>query len=192
MASAADVAEAIEKPTNKRIALVIALLALMLAFSEIGASNAEIDSLAANVEASNLWAFFQAKTIRRTNVQIAAEGMEVEMAAVADPAQRERMEKRIQGWRQTAERYETEPETGEGRRELTVRAKASEAKRDALAARNEWFEIASGTLQVAIVLASAAIITEMIALAWLGGALGIAAMGAMGLAFLAPQAVQLF
>ena len=192
MTSAADVAEAIEKPTNKRIALVIALLALMLAFSEIGASNAEIDSLAANVEASNLWSFFQAKTIRRTSVQVAAEQMEVEMAAVADPAQRERMAKRIEGWRGTAERYETEPETNEGRRELTVRAKASEAKRDLLAARNGWFEIASGTLQVAIVLASAAIITELIALAWLGGALGLAAIGAMGLAFLAPQAVQLF
>lgn len=192
MASVADVAEAVEKPTNKRIALLIALLALMLAFAEIGASNAEIDSLAANVEASNLWAFFQAKTIRRTNVQVAAEQMEVEMAMVADPAQRERMQKRIQAWRQTAERYETEPETGEGRRELTARAKVSEAKRDLLAARNEWFEIASGTLQVAIVLASAAIITEMLALAFLGGALGIAALGAMGLAFLAPQAVQLF
>ena len=58
---------------NKRIALLIALLALMLAFSEIGGKNAEQEAVAKNIEASNLWAFFQAKTIRGTTVRTAAE-----------------------------------------------------------------------------------------------------------------------
>ena len=49
---------------NKRIALLIAVLALCLAFSETLGKNAQTGSISYNVEASNLWAFFQAKTIR--------------------------------------------------------------------------------------------------------------------------------
>ena len=177
---------------NKRIALLIAMLALLLAFSEIGANNGQVGSLSANVEASNLWSFYQAKTVRRTSVQTAAEAMEVELAGAADPAQRERMQKRIEGWRQTAARYESEPETGEGRRELMARAKTAEERRDRSAASNEWFEMASGILQVGIVLASSAIITNLIWLAWAGGGLGILGVGLMALAAFAPQAVHLF
>jgi hypothetical protein len=51
---------------NKQIALLIAVLALFLAFSETLGKSAQTTSIALNVEASNLWAFFQAKTIRRT------------------------------------------------------------------------------------------------------------------------------
>ena len=58
---------------NKKIALLIAVIALCLALSETLGKGAQTESIAKNVEASNLWAFFQAKTIRRTVVQTAAE-----------------------------------------------------------------------------------------------------------------------
>src|SRR6185295_20326775 len=57
---------------NKKIALLIAVLALFLAFSETLGKSAQTEGISYNVEASNLWAFFQAKTIRRTLVQTAA------------------------------------------------------------------------------------------------------------------------
>ena len=49
---------------NKKIALLIAVLALLLSLSEIGGKQAENESIAKNIDASNLWSFFQAKTIR--------------------------------------------------------------------------------------------------------------------------------
>ncbi|MGX1786237.1 DUF4337 domain-containing protein [Bosea sp. NPDC055332] len=192
MASAApDVTEE-NQPTskiNKRIALLIGILALLLAFSEIGGKNAEQDALAKNIEASNLWAFFQAKTIRGTTLRTAADAMEVELAGATDPAVRERLQKRIDGWKATIARYESEPETNEGRKELIVRAKAAEAKRDISSARDDKYDIVSGLLQIAIVVSSAAIITGVALLAWTGVGLGALGLALMIIAEVAPTAL---
>ena len=190
-ATAQDVTEegATGSKVNKRIALLIAILALMLAFAEIGGKNAEQDALARNIEASNLWSFFQAKTIRGTTLRTAAEAMEVELAGATDPAARERLQKRIDGWKATIARYETEPETQEGRKELIARAKAAEARRDISSARDDKYDIVSGLLQIAIVIASAAIITGVTMLAWTGGGLGLLGFALMVLAELAPTAL---
>ena len=93
---------------NKGIALLISVLALVLAFSETLGKSAQTAGLAYNIEASNLWAFFQAKTIRQTVLRTAAEEMEV--AGANDSSK-----KQIAKWRETAQRYQNEPETGEGR-----------------------------------------------------------------------------
>jgi hypothetical protein len=192
MASAApDVTEDNQptSKTNKRIALLIGVLALLLAFSEILGKNAEQDALSRNIEASNLWAFFQAKTIRGTTLRTAADAMEVELAGATDPAVRERLQKRIDGWKATIARYESEPETNEGRKELIARAKAAEARRDISSARDDKYDIVSGLLQIAIVVASAAIITGVTLLAWTGVGLGALGFVLMVIAEIAPTAL---
>ncbi|WP_186419779.1 DUF4337 domain-containing protein [Bosea sp. CS1GBMeth4] len=192
MASAAPDLIEDSQPTskaNRRIALLIAVLALLLAFSEIGGKNAEQDALAKNIEASNLWAFFQAKTIRGTTLRTAAEAMEVELAGATDPAVRERLQKRIDSWKATVARYESEPETNEGRKELIARAKAAEARRDISSARDDKYDIVSGLLQIAIVVSSAAIITGVTLLAWTGAGLGLLGLALMVVAEVAPTAL---
>ncbi|KRE14793.1 hypothetical protein ASE66_15785 [Bosea sp. Root483D1] len=192
MASAApDVTEDNQpaSKTNKRIALLIGILALLLAFSEIGGKNAEQDALSKNIEASNLWAFFQAKTIRGTTLRTAAEAMEVELGNATEPAARERLQKRIDSWKATIARYESEPETNEGRKELIARAKAAEARRDISSARDDKYDIVSGLLQIAIVVASAAIITGVALLAWTGVGLGVLGLALMIIAEVAPTAL---
>ena len=172
---------------NKKVALLIAVLALLLALAEIGGKQAENESVAKNIESSNLWAFFQAKTIRGTVVRTATESMELDLADTTDAPARERMQKRIESWKATIARYDSEPETNEGRKELAARAKLAEQARDDHKARNENFEIASGLLQIGIVVASASIITGVALLAVVGGGLGALAMGFMGLALFAPH-----
>ncbi|SFI44471.1 protein of unknown function [Bosea sp. OK403] len=172
---------------NKKVALLIAVLALLLALAEIGGKQAENEAVAKNIESSNLWSFFQAKTIRSTTLSTAADAMEIDLTAATDPAMRERMQKRIDDWRKTVARYDSEPSTNEGRKELTARAKEAEHERDNLKARNENFEIASGLLQIGIVVASASIITGVVILAFVGGGLGALALGFMGLAMFAPH-----
>jgi hypothetical protein len=102
------------------------------------------------------------------------------------------MEKRISDWKSTAARYDSEPETQEGRKELAARAKASEAKRDRALAAYHHFEMGSGATQIAIVLASAAIITGVSVLAWVAGALGVVGIAFCAIALIASTAVHLF
>jgi hypothetical protein len=178
-------------PSNKKVALLIAVLALVLALSETLGKAAQTAGLSANIEASNLWAFFQAKTVRMTVVRTAAESAELQ-AAGAEGAAREAAQKRIEDWKKTAARYDSEPDTQEGRKELAARAKAAEEKRDRSLAAHHHYELASAAVQIAIVLASAEIITGVAALSWLAGLLGIVGVIFCGIGFFAPHAVHLF
>ena len=177
---------------NKRIALVIAVLALILAFAETLGKSAQTTAISANVEASNLWAFFQAKTVRRTIVETAAQELAVQSAAAANDEIKAAMTKQIDDLRKAGARYRSEPETREGSQELAERAKGAEHKRDHAMAKYHHFEVAAAALQIGIVLASAAVITGMIALAWIAGGLGIVGLAFIAIGVLAPEAVHLF
>lgn len=54
------------------------------------------------------------------------------------------------------------------------------------------YEFASAAVQIAIVLASASIITTIPALVWIAGALGVVAVGFCVIGFWFPTAVHLF
>lgn len=178
----------ITQGSNKIIALLIALLALALAFSEALGNNAKTESLAANVEASNLWAYYQAKTIRRTTLQAFAEEMEIALLTISDPTAKTAMQKQIDRWKATADRYESDPKENDGRKELFARAKEQEKKRDLNHAKDEWFEFSSAAFQIAIVLASAVIITGVAALVWLVGGFGLAGLVLMSVGYFFPLA----
>jgi hypothetical protein len=167
---------------NKRIGILIAVLAGALAFTEAAGSNASSDALRGTVEASNTWAFFQAKTIRMTTLKAQADALELTSAGMEEGTALEAVKKQIADWRATAARYDSEPETGEGRKELSVKAKAIETARDDAAAANATFDLASGALQLGILLASAAVVTSVLWLAYISAGLGVlgAVFGALG------------
>lgn len=178
-------------PSNRKVALLIAVLALMLAFAETLGKGAQTAAISHNIEAANLWAFFQAKTIRMTQVRTAAESAELARPAATGDA-RPAHDKQIEAWKKTAARYDSEPETQEGRKELAARAKAAEEKRDRSLAAYHHYEVGSAAMQVAIVLASAEIITGVVALTWIAAALGLAGVAFALIGFFAPTMVHLF
>jgi Domain of unknown function (DUF4337) len=194
-----EIQEAIEKAEegehaegfNKRIALVIAILALFLSFSETLGKGAQNEATTKSIEASDLWAFYQAKDIRRTVVSVAADQTAVLAAGLSDAAAKPALDKQVDTWRQTAARYESDPKTGDGRKELGERAKGSEEERDLSLAKYHHYELASAAFQVGIVLASAAVITGMIALVWFAGLLGAIGLVLLALGLFAPHAVPL-
>ena len=145
---------------------------MFLALSETLGKGAQTESISKNVEASNLWAFFQAKSIRRTVVQATAEHAKLSLGTVGDDAAKAALQKQIDDWNKTAARYRSEPETGEGSEQLAERAKHAEHERDEATAKYHHYELASAAFQIGIVLASATIITGMIVLAWVSGAAG--------------------
>jgi len=177
---------------NKKIALLIAVIALFLALSETLGKSAQTSALNYNVEASNLWAFFQAKTIRRTLVETAAQAGALQADSAPNETSKAAFAKQIEAWQKTGARYRTEPETQEGAVELAARAKEAEHKREVALAKYHHYEVASAAFQIGIVLASATVITGMIALSWLSGALAFIGLGFMAIALFAPHAVHLF
>ena len=175
-------------PSNKKIALLISILAVVLAFSETLGKGAQTAALSYNVEASNLWAFFQAKSTRLTVMRTAAESLVAHTSGKPSELQRAQ----IDGWLKTAARYDSEPDTREGRKELAERAKQAEARRDHSMAAYHHYEVASAVVQIGIVLASASIITGFGLLAVLGGGLGLLGIFFSLVAFAAPMWFHLF
>ncbi|MBR0755131.1 DUF4337 domain-containing protein [Bradyrhizobium jicamae] len=172
---------------NKKIALLIAVIALCLALSETLGKGAQTETISKNVEASNLWAFFQAKSIRRTTVQVAAEQGKLSLGGATDEATKAALQKQIDDWQKTAARYRSEPDTGEGSEQLAERAKHAEHERDEAQSKYHHFELASAAFQIAIVLASATIITGILALAWVSGLLTLAGIAVTALGMFQPH-----
>ena len=168
---------------NKKIALIISVLALFLAFSETFGKSAQTAALNYQIEASNLWNFFQAKNIRRTLTIVASETAKIDAGTTADEARKAALAKQIDEWTKTAARYRSEPEAGggkgEGTQELSRRALETEKLRDLELNKYHNFEFASAAFQIGIVLCSAAVITGIVALAY-----GALAVGLLGLLFM--------
>ena len=160
---------------KNRTALTISVLAMVLAISSLGGSNAAKEATQENILAANAYAFYQAKSIRQTSLKIAAADLELQLLrdAAMPVAAREAFQKKIDEYKKTADRYESEPETKEGKKELLARAKAHEASRDHALRQDPWFDYGEGMLQIAIVLLSVSIIGSIPSLFLGGSALGV-------------------
>ncbi|MEA3008932.1 MAG: hypothetical protein QOJ91_624 [Sphingomonadales bacterium] len=160
---------------KQRTAIVIAVFAMLLAITGLGGQNAAKEALSSNIQASNIYSFYQAKSIRQTSFVLAADSFEIAFAN--DPslpeAAREAVRAKMETYRKTAARYESEPDTREGKKELLARAQAEEAKRDHALKQDPYFDYAEALLQIAIVLISVSIVAELGWLAFLGGVVGL-------------------
>ncbi len=176
---------------DKKVALIIAILALFLALAEAGAKNAEHRATEQNIESSDLFNFYQAKKVRSTIAETAAQTLEAERAAAADPKAQEALEKQIADWKAVVGKFEKDPKNpADSLEAIQDRAKAAAEGRELSNRKLEHFEYASGALQIAIVLASAAIITGMTILAWLAAGLGAIGAVLMAFGYLAPTVLS--
>jgi len=178
--------------SDKKIALLISVLALFLALSETLGKSAQTELISTNVTVNDTWAFYQARVIRITILNTAVTALEAQTLGVTDPAAKAARDKVIDGWKKTAARYDSDPEGKEGRKELMEKARELESDRDTLEAKYHHFEVSSAAFQIGIVLASAAVITSMAILAWVAGALGIVGMALAAIGLWWPNAVHLF
>lgn len=175
---------------NKKIALLISVLALFLAFSETLGKSAQTTAITLNVTTNDLWAFFQAKTIRMTVLRTAVEQMQIESDRATDADLKTRLTKTIDTWKKTADRYDDDPSSNEGRKQLTERAKEAEEKRELALARYHNYEFASAAFQIGIVLASAQVITGMAILGMFSGLLGVVGLAFTAIGLWAPELVN--
>ena len=169
--------DALEEPASqsRRVALIIAALALLLTLADILGQSAQTRALQSNIESSNIWSFYQAKHMRETALNIAADEMETNLIGLNDEQRRKAMQQRIADWRTTASHYESDPATKEGRKELAGRAREAESLRDVAEQEHHRYELAKGSFQIGVVVASASIITEVLSLLWV--TLGLCGLG---------------
>ncbi len=165
--------KAVEEGENRFTAIYIAVLAVILAICSVGGDNASKDMMRASIAIADTYAFFQAKNIRQTSYELAADAFETELVKPGlNEDVRKVLSEKASHYRGTAKRYETEPEKGDGKKELLAKARDLEAQRDVALARDPYFDFGGGLLQIAIVLASASIILGGRILLWTSIALG--------------------
>ena len=157
-----------EETFRRRTAMVIGVIAMLMAITTLGGSSAMKTMLNANIHASDTYSFYQAKNIRQTANQLAADELEVQLTTRPDltPEMRAEVQKRIDRYRATAARYESEPATGEGKKELMAKAKQYEVQRDRAIEADPNFEFAEALFQIAIVLGSVSIVAASRLLLW--------------------------
>jgi hypothetical protein len=175
---ARDAKEENKRDRDRLIGLYIGVLAVLLAICAMGGNNAAKEATLKNIEASNTWAFFQAKNMRRHVLRLQVDHLEtlLETQPGLPLATREAIGSRILGYKEqdkllTSER-ELPKDNREGLDELFEKGKRLEAERDRALKRDPYFDYGEALLQIAIVLASVAIIT--------GGSAPLLASGLVG------------
>ena len=161
---------------DRWIGVYIGALAVLLAITAMGGDNAAKEATLKNIAAANTWAFFQAKNVRRQLIRSHTEDLEllVETTPTLSEAQRSRINEKIAANKAYDAKLTSEPESGEGLDELFKRGKALEGERDLAMRQDPYFDYAQACLQIAIVLASIAIISGGLPLLILSALLGAA------------------
>lgn len=164
-------ADEIKKPTRSereaaikdKAGLVIVVMALLLAINTYFANSFSSAAMTNLLKASNTYGFFQSKSIK----QSIAEGQLEEAKKMGDKERVARLEAKI-------DRYESDPKTGEGKKELLEKARAQEAARDEARVHSPWLTFSGMLFQLAIVLLSASIIAVDMRMYW--GSWGVGAL----------------
>ena len=147
---------------------VITVLAALLAINTLMGGSNSSKVLNNTIDANNTWAFYQAKSIKQTLAEMAH-----------DDAVRAKDQPKMAALQSKMDRYESDPTTGEGKRELMAKARALEDERSIAKQRGPWYTYAGSLFQIAIVLLTASILAVNMQLFWASlwvGGVGMALM----------------
>lgn len=169
-----DAGEENQRDRDRWIGVYIGVLAVFLAICSMGGGNAAKDATLKNIEASNTWAFFQAKNLRRQAVRLQVEQLEI--LRDSDPNLPDTAKSMIAGkiaeHKAEDDKLTSDTVKNEGLDQLWTRGKALEAERDVAMRKDPYFDYGEAFLQIAIVLAGIAIIS--------GGSMLLLTSAAMG------------
>lgn len=144
---------------------VIVVLAALLAINTYMGNGNSSKVLNNTIDANNTWSFYQAKSIKQT---LAEQSLD-DAIARKDTVKAEKLKAKI-------DRYESDPTTGEGKRELSLKARMLEADRSIAKSRSPWYTFAGSLFQIAIVLLTASILAVNTRLYWASLGVGAFAM----------------
>lgn len=177
MVEAADIPETLDEieesaaddHSRQWVAIFISVLAVILAITSMGGGNATKEMMNANIAVNDTYAFYQAKNIRQNELRLAADELKaLKGSSNWLPGETGRwIDERVKLYLATADKYESDPKTGEGKVELLAKARAFEKIRDHAAAQDPFFDYAEAIIQIAIVLASVSMVARRRWVLWL-------------------------
>lgn len=147
---------------------VITVIAALLAVNTYIASGNSSKVLNNTIKANDTWSFYQAKSIKQTLAE----------QSYDDAIDKKQFEKAAK-FKAKIERYETDPSTGEGKKELMAKAHALEAERDEVRKSGPWMTFSGMAYQLGIVLLSASILAVSVPLFW--GSIAVSGVGAFSM-----------
>ena len=145
------------KKFTKRVALTTAIFAVILAITSLGGNNAMKEMLLSQQQASDQWAFYQAKVVREHLYRIQKLRLKVDLlerGSSMKPEAREKLESMLKNMAEEETRYGTE------KKEIEKEAKKLEHERDVNRSKDPYFDYGEVLLQIAIVMASISIISS--------------------------------
>ncbi len=155
-----------EAKIKDKAGYVITVIAALLAVNTYISNGNSSKVLSNTIKANDTWAFYQAKSIKQTLAEMALD----------DAVERKQIDK-AEKLRAKIARYESEPATGEGKKELMARARALEAERDHVRQSGPWMTFSGMGYQLGIVLLSASILAVSMPLFW--GSIAVSAVAAL-------------
>src|SRR5438874_116812 len=116
MDDAVDAADQIQEAAEERAAgarfrreaaVAIGVLAMCLAIAGLGGDNATKEMVNANIQASDTWAFYQAKNVRQTQYRLALDALQLRLQTetTLTPDQRSALERQAASYQDTINRY---------------------------------------------------------------------------------------
>ncbi len=142
---------------GRRVALVTAVYAVILAIASLGGANAMKEMLLTQQQSSDQWAFYQAKVIREHQYRGQKLRLEADLAergASMSPEARQKLEALLKRFDEEEKRYNAE------KKDIEKDAKKLEHERDVYRSRDPYFDLAEAALQIAIVMASVSILAR--------------------------------
>ena len=149
--------ERVADRVGRRVALVTAGIAVLLAIAALGGNHAMKEMLLAQQKSSDQWAFYQAKVIREHQYRgqkLRLEADLVERGTSMKPEAREKLEGLMKKFEEEEKRYNVE------KKDIEKEAKKLEHERDVWQARDPYFLFAEALLQIAIVMSSVSILSR--------------------------------
>ena len=152
-------AEHAKDPFDKRVAVTMAIIAAMLAVDGVMGHLLTTEELLLQQKASDQWAYYQAKSIRRYDSEVATDIFKAFHTEATEPS--------IEKYKKAAEKYREDTD------EISKEAKAKEAESHLKGDQAQRLEFGEVFLELGIVFASMAILTKsrLIWFASIGGAL---------------------
>jgi hypothetical protein len=158
---------------TRRVALTTAIFAVILAISSLGGSNAMKEMILSQQQASDQWAYYQAKAGREHFYRGQKMRLELDLLEkeTLKPEIRQRYATLLKEMATQEERY------GKERKDIEKEARKLEHERDIARGKDPYFDFSEVLLQIAIVMATVAILSQSRAI--FGVALGAAVFGAL-------------
>jgi Domain of unknown function (DUF4337) len=179
----AEESGAVVPETNKlksKAALIISIFAAIYSFDAFIGNTLNSRILNETIHLNDTYSFYQAKSIKQSLYQMAADDVEMVLEdKTINVTAREQLNQRLAKYNAAIARYESDPASGEGKRELLASAKKIEADRDRAKKQAPWIGIAGSVMQISIVLLTASILSTGMLMFWAGLAAQAVALALM-------------